>query len=176
MYILLGIIVLLILTIILIYNHLVKMDIRCKNAWSQIDNQLKRRHDLIPNLIEVTKGYAKHESETLEKVTAMRTGNTLSEIAENSELVSKNLKDLFMVAEGYPDLKANTNFIQLQRELTETEDRISLSRQIYNDTVLTYNNKVQMVPSNIVAGMFGFKKGIFFEASEADKKTPEVKF
>lgn len=175
MYILLGIIVLLILTIILIYNHLVKMDIRCKNAWSQIDNQLKRRHDLIPNLIEVTKGYAKHESETLEKVTAMRTGNTLSEMAENSELVSKNLKDLFMVAEGYPDLKANQLFLNLQIELTGTEDKIAFARQFYNDSVQQYNTAIQVFPNNIFANILKYKEREYFKVTDKEKKNVEVK-
>lgn len=175
MYIVLGIIVVLILAIILIYNHLVKLDIRCKNAWSQIDNQLKRRHDLIPNLIEVTKGYAKYESETLEKVTAMRTGNTLSEMAENSELVSKNLKSLLMVAESYPDLKANQAFLNLQIELTGTEDKIAFARQFYNDSVQQYNTAIQVFPNNVFANILKYKEREYFKVSEDEKKNVEVK-
>ena len=175
MYIILGIIVILIIAIILIYNHLVKMNIRCENAWSQIDNQLKRRADLIPNLIEVTKGYAKHESETLAKVTEMRSGNTLSEIAKNSEEVSKNLKDLFMVAENYPDLKANQLFLNLQIELTGTEDKIAFARQFYNDSVQQYNTAIQIFPNNVLASILKYKEREYFKVSEEDKKNVEVR-
>jgi len=180
LYVIIAIIVLILLYFLVTYNNLVSLRNKKDDSWSQIEVQLKRRADLIPNLVETVKGYAKHEKGTLTEVIEARNkynaATTPEEEIEASNQITGALTKLFALAENYPDLKANTNFIQLQRELTETEDRISLSRQIYNDTVLTYNNKVQMVPSNIVAGMFGFKKGIFFEASEADKKTPEVKF
>lgn len=175
MLIALGIILVIIIAIILIYNHLVKMDIRCKNAWSQIDNQLKRRADLIPNLVEVTKGYAKHESETLQKMTELRTGNSLSEIAETSEKVSQNLKELFMVAESYPDLKANQVFMNLQIELTGTEDKIAFARQFYNDSVQLYNTAIQTFPNNIFANIFHYKEREYFKVNSEDKKNVEVK-
>lgn len=175
MYIILGIIVLLVLAIILIYNHLVKMNIRCQNAWSQIDNQLKRRADLIPNLVEITKGYAKYESETLEKVTAMRSGSSISEMAENSEKVSKNLNELFMVAENYPDLKANELFLNLQIELTGTEDKIAFARQFYNDSVQQYNTAIQIFPNNIFSSILKYKEREYFKVSEDDKKNVEVR-
>lgn len=172
MYIILGIILLI---IILIYNHLVKMDIRCKNAWSQIDNQLKRRADLIPNLIEVTKGYAKHESETLLKVTSMRSGNNLSSMANDSEKVSKSLQNLLLVSENYPELKANELFLNLQIELTGTEDKIAFARQFYNDSVQKYNTSIQVFPNNIFAKIFNYKEKEYFKVSEEDKKNVEVK-
>ena len=178
------IVVVLLLILFLIYNYLVKLSNRCNNAWSNIDNQLKRRIDLIPNLVEVTpnlvetvKGYAKHESETLIKVVNERNKvQNMSSLAKEEDKISSSVKSLFAVAENYPDLKANKLFQNLQVELVGTEDKIAFARQFYNDTVLTYNNKVEMVPSNIVAGIFKFKKATFFEASEEDKKTPEVKF
>lgn len=174
MLIALGIVLVIIVGIILIYNHLVKMDIRCKNAWAQIDNQLKRRSDLIPNLVEITKGYAKHESETLQKMTELRTAGSLSEIAANSEKVSQNLKELFMVAESYPDLKANQVFMNLQIELTGTEDKIAFARQFYNDSVQHYNTSIQTFPNNIFANIFHYKEREYFQVSETDKKNVEV--
>lgn len=175
MKIFLIIIFILIVTVILIYNKLVKMDIRCKNAWSQIDNQLKRRADLIPNLVDVTKGYAKHESETLQKIAQLRSGSSVSEMASNSEKVSKNLKDLLAVAEGYPDLKANQVFLNLQIELTGTEDKIAFARQFYNDSVQIYNTAIQVFPNNIFANIFHYKEREYFNVSESDKKNVEVK-
>lgn len=175
MYIILGVIAIFLIIIVLIYNHLVKMNIRCKNAWSQIDNQLKRRADLIPNLIEVTKGYAKHESETLAKVTEMRTGNSLSEIAKNSEKISKNLNDLLLVAENYPDLKANQLFLNLQIELSGTEDKIAFARQFYNDSVQQYNTAIQIFPNNIFANILKFKEREYFKVNEEDRKNVEVR-
>lgn len=175
MYIILGIILFIIIVIILIYNYLVKMNIRCNNAWSQIDNQLKRRADLIPNLIEVTKGYAKHESEVLLKVTSMRSGESLSSKASDSDMVSKSLKSLLLVSENYPDLKANTLFLNLQIELTGTEDKIAFARQFYNDSVQKYNTAIQVFPNNILANILKYKEREYFKVSEEDKKNVEVK-
>lgn len=162
------------------YNSLVSLRNKVKDQWSQIDVLLKRRTDLIPNLVETVKGYAKHESETLENVIAARNRvveakTTEEEIKADGEL-SRALGRLMAVAESYPDLKANTNFLDLQANLKETEDKIQYARQFYNDAVLIYKNKIEMFPSNIVAGIFGFKPEAFFEASEADKEVPKVQF
>lgn len=161
-------------------NALVVLRNKVKDQLSQIDVQLKRRFDLIPNLVETVKGYAKHENNTLKEVIEARNtyvaASTPEEEMKASGEVTKALNKLFALSESYPDLKANENFMALQKDLKDTEDKISYARQFYNDTVLTYNNKVEMVPSNIVAGIFKFKKATFFEASEEDKKTPEVKF
>lgn len=162
------------------YNGLVSSRNKVKDQWSQIDVQLKKRADLIPNIVETVKGYAKHENNTLKEVIEARNtyvaASTPEEEMKASGEVTKALNKLFALSESYPDLKANENFMALQKDLKDTEDKISYARQFYNDTVLTYNNKVEMVPSNIVAGIFKFKKATFFEASEEDKKTPEVKF
>ena len=162
------------------YNSLVSLRNKVKDQWSQIDVLLKRRTDLIPNLVETVKGYAKHESETLENVIAARNKvvdaiTTEEEIKADGEL-SKALGRLMAVAEAYPDLKSNTNFLDLQANLKETEDKIQYARQFYNDAVLIYKNKLEMFPSNIVASMFGFKQEAFFEASKADKEVPKVQF
>ena len=178
--IIIGVIVLILIWFIATYNSLVVLRNKKDNEWSQIDVQLKRRADLIPNLVETVKGYAKHESETLEDVVKAR--NTyVTATTENDKVKASNelegaLTKLFALAESYPDLKANANFISLQNDLKETEDKISYARQFYNDAVLTYNNKVTMVPSNIVASIANFKTGVFFEALEKDKETPQVKF
>ena len=162
------------------YNGLVKLRNMVKDQWSQIDVLLKRRADLIPNLVETVKGYAKHESETLEAVITARNKavsaqTTEDEMKANGEL-SGALSRLFALAESYPDLKANTNFMDLQNNLKETEDKIAYARQFYNDAVLKYKNKLEMFPSNLIAGMFGFKPEPFFEATEAEKENPQVKF
>ena len=168
--------------IVAMYNGLVDGRNKVKNAWSQIDVQLKRRHDLIPNLMEAVKGYMAHEAETLEKVIKARQqaleikGNNLEAIAQAENQLSGALKSLFALAENYPDLKANQNFLQFQEELTSTENKIGFSRQFYNDCVLVYNNKIQMFPSNIIAGMFNFKENEFFKAEEIEKEVPQVKF
>ena len=178
--IIIGVIVLILIWFIATYNSLVVLRNKKDNEWSQTDVQLKRRADLIPNLVETVKGYAKHESETLEDVVKAR--NTyVTATTENDKVKASNelegaLTKLFALAESYPDLKANTNFISLQNDLKETEDKISYARQFYNDAVLTYNNKVTMVPSNIVASIANFKTGVFFEALEKDKEAPQVKF
>lgn len=173
MYIALGIIVLLIIVFVFIYNKLVSLNVRCKNAYASIDNQLKRRDDLIPNLVEVTKGYAKHESETLERVVLART-NSISEQAKQSEEVTKSLKSLLAVSESYPELKANELFKNLQIELTGTEDKIAYARQFYNDSVQHFNTAIMTFPNNLIASMFKFKEREYFEVSEEDKKVVKV--
>ena len=179
-WIILVIVVLIVLWIIATYNSLVQLRNRVKDQWSQIDVHLKRRADLIPNLVETVKGYAKHENNTLKEVIEARNtyvaASTPEEEMKASGEVTKALNKLFALSESYPDLKANENFMSLQNDLKDTEDKISYARQFYNDTVLTYNNKVEMVPSNIIASIFKFKKAAFFETSEEDRKTPEVKF
>ncbi len=178
--IVIGVIVLILLFVGITYNSLVSLRNKVKDQWAQIDVLLKRRTDLIPNLVETVKGYAKHETETLENVVAARNKvvdakTTEEEIKADGEL-SRALGRLMAVAEAYPDLKANTNFLDLQANLKETEDKIQYARQFYNDAVLIYKNKLEMFPSNIIASMFGFKQEAFFEASEADKEVPKVQF
>jgi len=182
-WILIGIVVVLLFIFIGFYNDLVRLRNQVKNAWAQIDVQLKRRYDLIPNLVETVKGYAKHERETFEEVTKAR--NLAQQAAsagagERAKLegeLSSALSRLLAVAENYPELKANQNFLALQEELTSTENKISFSRQFYNDSVLNYNNKTQMFPSNIVANMGGFKAGEFFEVNVAvEREAPKVNF
>jgi LemA protein len=165
------------------YNGLVRLRNHVKNAWAQIDVQLKRRHDLIPNLVETVKGYAGHEKETLENVTRARGaavsagGGGAAAQAQAESALSGALGRLMLVVEKYPDLKANQNFLALQEELTSTENKIGFSRQHYNDSVMTYNTRTQSVPTNIVAGMFGFKEEEFFELEdEAAREAPQVKF
>lgn len=164
----------------MLYNGLVNLRNRVKNAWSQIDVQLKRRTDLIPNLVETVKGYATHEKSVFENVTKARSSlmnaTGVQESAEANNQLTGALKSLFAVAENYPDLKASQNFRELQAQLTETEDKIAYSRQFYNDTVLRYNNKVQMFPSNILASLFKFNEAEFFEIAEGERTVPEVKF
>ncbi|MBS4035146.1 MAG: LemA family protein [Ignavibacterium sp.] len=179
--IILVIIVALALFLVSIYNSLIELRNRVKNAWSQIDVQLKRRHDLIPNLIETVKGYMKHEREIMENITKYRSqamdAGSVGEKAKAESLLSGALGQLRVQIENYPDLKANQNFLALQEELTGTENRISFSRQAYNDQVLFFNNKIQMFPSNIVAGMFGFKEEEFFQIEDPkEKEVPKVSF
>ncbi|MGD1119153.1 MAG: LemA family protein [Dehalococcoidales bacterium] len=183
LWIVLGIIVVLILFIVGLYNGLVGLRNLVKNAWAQIDVQLKRRHDLIPNLVESVKGYAKHERETFEMVTKARnlaqqaSSAGAAERAKVEGELSMALGRLLAVAEAYPELKANQNFLALQEELTSTENKISFSRQYYNDSVLKFNNKIQMFPSNIIAGMFSFKAGEFFETTAPEEReAPKVSF
>ncbi|WP_296854993.1 LemA family protein [uncultured Methanobrevibacter sp.] len=178
--ILIAIIIIILVAIVAIYNGLVTARNKVKNAWAQIDVQLNRRADLIPNLVETVKGYAAHESSVFEDVTAARAGlmnaNGVKEISEANNQLSSTLKTLFAVAENYPELKANENFKELQAQLAQTEDKIAYSRQFYNDTVLMYNNKCQTFPSNIFAGMFGFKEADFFEAAGEARSVPKVEF
>ena len=183
LWIILGILVLLIIIVASMYNGLVRLRNQVKNAWAQIDVQLKRRYDLIPNLIETVRGYMKHERETLEAVTKARTiaqkmGDAGAEARGRAEGgLSSALMRLLAVAEAYPDLKANQNFLALQEELTSTENKISFSRQFYNDSVLRYNNQTQVFPTNVIAGMFGFKAGEFFEVTVAsERQAPKVSF
>ncbi|HEV2948679.1 MAG TPA: LemA family protein [Gemmataceae bacterium] len=169
---------------IMIYNSLVNESTETKNAWSQIDVQLKRRYDLIPNLVETVKGYAGHEKETLERVIQARNmamgAKSVAEQGQAENFLSGALKSLFAVSEAYPDLKANQNFLGLQEELTSTENRIGFARQHYNDVVGEYNATLMRFPANIVGGMFGFKPADFFQLdaaeAEAVKKAPQVKF
>ena len=162
------------------YNGLVKLRNRVENAWAQIDVQLRRRYDLIPNLVETVKGYASHEKETLDAVIQARNSAMAStgpaEAAQNENMLTGTLKSLFALSEAYPDLKANQNFLELQEELTSTESRIAFARQHYNDSVLGFNTKIQTFPSNIVAGMFNFTESEYFEV-EGDARGPvEVEF
>ncbi len=179
-------VVVLVLSFMAIYNTLVRKRIACENAWSQIDVQLKRRYDLIPNLVETVKGYASHEQETLQKVIAARNAastlgsSNMAEKAAAENQLTGALRQLFAVSESYPDLKANQNFAQLQEEITSTENRISFARQHYNDSVGEYNTSVQQVPNNIVAGIGGFTIKEFFELdageAAAAKVAPKVSF
>ena len=179
--VLLAIIVIFAFIVIGMYNALIRLRNQVDNAWSQIDVQLKRRHDLIPNLVETTRGYMKHERETFESITnarakAMGAGTEGKKSAAEAEL-SGALSKFLLVVENYPDLKANQNFLALQEELTSTENKISFSRQGYNDQVLFYNNKIQMFPSNILAGMFNFLKREFFEIEDkGERQVPKVSF
>ena len=178
--IIIGVVVLIALYFMSTYNGLVKLRNMVKDQWSQIDVLLKRRADLIPNLVETVKGYTKHEKETLEAVInarnkAVSAQGIEEEMKANGEL-SGALSRLFALAESYPDLKANANFMDLQNNLKETEDKISYARQFYNDAVLKYKNKLEVFPSNIVASMFGFKPEPFFEATDKEKENPQVKF
>lgn len=178
--ILIIVLVLIVLWVISVYNSLIALRNRVKDQWAQIDVQLKRRFDLIPNLVETVKGYTKHESETLEAVIKARNTYVSATVPEeqmkaDGEL-TKAISKLFALTESYPDLKANTNFQALQQELTETESKIAAARQFYNDTVMVYNNKVAMVPSNIIASLFKFNKEAFFEANETERQNVQVKF
>lgn len=182
-WIIIGVVVILILMFIFTYNGLVSFRNQVKNAWAQIDVQLKRRYDLIPNLVETVKGYMEHERETLEAVTNARnlaqqvSSAGAGERGKAEGELSAALSRLLAVAEAYPDLKANQNFLALQEELTSTENKISFSRQYYNDTVLRYNNKTQQFPSNMIAGMFRFQPDEFFELTVAEEReAPKVSF
>lgn len=175
-----AVLVLLLLFVMTTYNGLVKLRNMVKDQWSQIDVLLKRRADLIPNLVETVKGYASHEKETLDAVITARnkavSANSPKEEMEANGELTQALTRLFALTEAYPDLKANTNFVDLQNNLKETEDKIAYARQFYNDAVLQYKNKIEMFPSNIVASMFGFKPEEFFEANEKEKEVPKVQF
>lgn len=168
------------LIIIFLYNSLVRLKNQVKNAWAQIDVQLKRRNDLIPNLVNTVKGYMKHEKEVLENVTKARSAvmqaGDVQDKAKASNMLSDTLKSLFAVSENYPDLKANQNFMQLQEEITGTENKIAYSRQHYNDVVMVFNNKIQVFPNNIIANTLGFTEEKSFEATEAERKNVNVQF
>lgn len=174
------VVVLILLYVVSTYNTLVKLRNRVRDQWAQIEVQLKRRFGLIPNIVETVKGYAKHESDTLKGVVEARNKFNVASTPEDEMKASNELtgavRQLFALSEAYPELKANQNFIELQKSLEETENKISTSRQFYNDTALTLNNKVEMFPSNIIAKLFGFKKEAFFEAEPEAKNAPKVSF
>jgi len=181
LWILLAVVVLVVLGLIAIYNTLIQKRIRCQEAWSQIDVQLKRRYDLIPNLVETVKGYAAHEKETLERVIQARNqaigAQGVQQQAEAENMLTGALRQLFALSESYPDLKANQNFAQLQEELTSTENKIAFSRQHYNDTAAVYNTAREKFPNNVVAGMFSFQKREYFEIEEpTHREAPKVQF
>ena len=179
-WIILGVVALLVIALVVLYNRLVTLRNRVENAWAQVDVQLKRRYDLIPNLVETVKGYAAHERETFEAVTAARTraqaAQGPAEQGAAEGILGQALGRLFAVAEAYPELQADENFRQLQEELAQTENRIAVSRQVYNDTVLTYNTAIQTVPGVVVAGPFGFSRREFFEVEEGAREAPRVAF
>jgi len=172
--------VLLLLLVVAAYNRLVRLRNRSQNAWAQVDVQLRRRYDLIPNLVETVKGYASHEQDTFEEVTRARTAaqqaQGVQEQGQAENALTAAIGRLFAVAEAYPQLRATENFQQLQAQLEDTEQKIAVSRQVYNDTVLTYNNATQTVPSNVVAGVFGFGPREFFEIEEPAREAPQVRF
>ena len=179
--VLVGLVVVLFAWVAGAYNGLIRLRNQLENAWAQIDVQLKRRHDLIPNLVETVKGYAKHERETLENVIQARNmavnAKSVGERAEAENVLTGALKSLFAVAEAYPDLKANQNFLALQEELTSTENKISFSRQFYNDTVMTFNTRIEVFPTNIIANMFHFTRHDFFEVkTPEEREAPTVQF
>ena len=163
-----------------IFNSLITARNRTDEAWSDIEVQLKRRYDLIPNLVNTVQGYASHEAGTFKKVTEARNAamgaKTMAEHAKTENMLSQTLKSLFAVAEAYPELKANQNFLQLQQDLTDTEDKIQASRRFYNGNVRDLNTKMQVFPTNLIAGMLGFKTRDFFDMDEAEKAVPQVKF
>ncbi len=178
--IVLAILAVIVIYVIVQYNGLVRVRNRIENGWAQIDVQLKRRHDLIPNLVETVKGYATHEKATLEAVIAARNSALSAKGAGNIATAENNLsgtlKSLFALGEAYPDLKANQNFLQLQEELTGTEDKIAYSRQYFNDEVRAYNTKIQSFPSNVLAKQFKFAQREYFQTDEADRGPVSVKF
>ncbi|MHC4758084.1 MAG: LemA family protein [Planctomycetota bacterium] len=181
LFIVIAIIVLLVLFIVGVFNALVRLRNQVENAWSQIDVQLKRRHDLIPNLVETAKGYMEHERGTFEAVTKARSqamdAKSVSDASKAEGALGEALSKFLLVVENYPELKANQNFLSLQEELTSTENKISFARQNYNDQVLFFNNKIQMFPSNIIANMFNFAKRDFFEIEAAEEReVPQVSF
>ena len=180
LYIVLGIVLLIILWIIALYNGLVKSNTRCDEALSDIDVQTKRRYDLIPNLVETVKGYATHEKRVFEEVTKARvnamSAKDLGEKSEAENMLSGTLKSLFAVAENYPDLKANVNFLELQKELSDTENKIEASRRFYNTNIRDFNIKIRVFPNNLLAGMLGFMGRPLFEAKEEERKAVQVDF
>jgi LemA protein len=178
--VIIAIIVLAVIVFVVLYNGLVQLRNRIDNAWSQIDVQLQRRHDLIPNLVETVKGYAAHERGTLEAVVQARNSAIAAkgpaEQAQAENVLSGALRQLFALSEAYPDLKANENFLNLQEEITSSEDRIAYARQFYNDSVLKYNAKIQSIPSNLIAGMLSYREREYFEVESAAREVPRVQF
>jgi len=175
-----AVFVVLVIVLVAMYNRLVKLRNRAENAWAQVDVQLRRRYDLIPNLVESVKGYAAHERETFEAVTKARAAaegaRGVEEQAQAENMLTAALGRLLAVSEAYPQLRATENFQQLQAQLADVEQNIAVSRQVYNDTVLTYDNALQTVPTNLVAGMFGFRKRAYFETEGAAREAPAVQF
>ncbi|MEM4244836.1 MAG: LemA family protein [Candidatus Nanoarchaeia archaeon] len=179
-WILIAVAAIIVLYIIITYNSLVRLNMRINNAWSQIDVQLKRRYDLIPNLVNTVKGYMKHERTVLENITkarsAMMKATTLSEKAKHSDTITNALKTLFAVAENYPKLRANENFMMLQEELSGTENKIAYSRQFYNDSVMVFNTKIKTFPTNIFANILNFKEREFFKTEGKERESVKVEF
>ena len=179
-WIILALLALVVIWAVISYNGLIKSRMQTQESWSQIDVQLKRRNDLIPNLIETVKGYAKYEGDTLEKIAELRAqvakAQSPAEAMQASDALGRQVAGIFAVAENYPDLKANASFVKLQDELTNTENKISYSRQLYNSTTANYNMKLQTVPTNIIAGLFGFKPSDFLQVPEEEKAVPKVDF
>ena len=180
LYLIIGVVVLVALWLIVVFNGLITLRNRVDEAWSDIEVQLKRRYDLIPNLVNTVKGYAKHEKGVFENVTEARAGamqaKTPAQHAKAENFLTETLKSLFAVSENYPDLKASDNFLHLQKELVDAEDKIQAARRFYNGNVRDFNTKKQVFPSNLVAGSLGFKDYEFFDAPEEAKATPEVTF
>jgi len=178
--VLVVLVLIVVLAAVAIYNRLVRLRNRAENAWAQVDVQLRRRYDLIPNLVEAVKGYAAHERGTFDEVTQARTAaqqaKGVAEQAEAENVLTAAIGRLFAVAEAYPQLRATENFQQLQAQLAETEQKIAVSRQVYNDTVLTYDNALETVPTNIVASLFGFRPQAYFETEGAAREAPAVQF
>lgn len=178
--IIIGFIGMVVLWIVFAYNSLIVLRNRVKEAWSDIDVQLKRRYDLIPNLVETVKGYASHEQQTFEKVIQARNvamnAKGVKEKGEAENALAGTLKTIFALAENYPELKASVNFLELQKELSDTENKIQAARRFYNGNVIELNNKIETVPTNIIANMFGFKLAEFFEIGEEEKAVPKVDF
>src|SRR3954447_12912641 len=178
--IIVAIIVVLLLIVVAMFNKLVKLRNRAENAWAQVDVQLRKRYDLIPNLVETVKGYAAHERETFEAVTAARTAaqqaQGVQQQAQAENMLTAALGRLFAVAEAYPQLRATENFQQLQAQLADVESNIAVARQVYNDTVLSYDNALQTVPTNIIAGIFNFNPREYFQTEEATREAPRVSF
>ena len=178
--IVLVLVAILALVVVLMYNRLVRLRNRVENAWSQVDVQLRRRYDLIPNLVETVKGYASHERATFEEVTKARAAaqqaEGIAQQAQAENALTGAIGRLFAVAEQYPELRATENFQQLQAELSDTEQKIAVSRQVYNDTVQTYDTAIETVPTNIVAGLFSFRPRAYFEVEETQREAPQVRF
>ena len=175
-----AVVVLLLVVLVAMYNRLVRLRNRSENAWAQVDVQLKRRNDLVPNLVEAVKGYAAHEKEVFEDVTRTRAAaeqaRTVEEAAQAQNALTAALGRLLAVAEAYPQLRATENFQQLQAQLADTEDKIAISRQVYNDTVLSYENALEQLPTSVIAGMFRFHPRVYFETDGAEREAPQVKF
>jgi LemA protein len=175
-----ALVVVLLLVVVAMYNRLVRLRNRAENAWAQVDVQLRRRYDLIPNLVEAVKGYASHESETFESVTNARAtaqqAQGVTQQAQAENVLSAALGRLLAVAEAYPQLRATENFQQLQAQLSDVEQNIAVSRQVYNDTVLTYDNVLETVPTNVIAGVFNFRERAYFETESGTREAPAVQF